>query len=68
MIGVIICMALIFNHINACVTGVAIPFVMKKLGFDPGAIGHDLRDHVHRLRRIFATLGLAATAHRIGWL
>jgi magnesium transporter len=26
---------LLLNHINACVTGVAIPFCMKRLGFDP---------------------------------
>ncbi len=35
ILGCVICVALTLNHVNACVTGVAIPFVMKKLGFDP---------------------------------
>jgi magnesium transporter len=35
MLGCVICLALTINHVNACVTGVAIPFVMKKMGFDP---------------------------------
>jgi magnesium transporter len=34
-IGAVICVALIVNHINANLTGVLIPYVMKKLGFDP---------------------------------
>jgi magnesium transporter len=34
-IGAIICAALIINHINANLSGVLIPFVMRKLGFDP---------------------------------
>jgi magnesium transporter len=35
LLGFVICLALLLNHINACVTGVSIPFAMKKLGFDP---------------------------------
>jgi magnesium transporter len=35
MLGLVIFLALLLNHINACVTGVAIPFVMRWLGFDP---------------------------------
>jgi magnesium transporter len=35
ILGCVICVALTLNHVNACMTGVAIPFVMKKLGFDP---------------------------------
>ena len=35
LIGGVMCLALILNHINACVTGVLIPFIMKRLGFDP---------------------------------
>jgi magnesium transporter len=34
-IGLIVFLALLFNHINACVTGVLIPFAMKWFGFDP---------------------------------
>lgn len=35
LVGGIVCAALILNHINASVTGVLIPFIMKRLGFDP---------------------------------
>jgi len=35
MLGFVIFAALTFNHVNACVTGVMTPFVMKRLGFDP---------------------------------
>jgi len=35
MLGLVVCMALALNHVNACLTGVAIPFVMKWFGFDP---------------------------------
>ena len=35
LLGFVICLALLLNHVNACVTGVSIPFVMKRLGFDP---------------------------------
>ena len=35
LLGFVICLALTLNHINACVTGVSIPFLMKKMGFDP---------------------------------
>jgi magnesium transporter len=35
LLGFVVCLALLLNHINACVTGVSIPFFMKRLGFDP---------------------------------
>ena len=35
LLGLIFCIALTLNHVNACVTGVAIPFMMKRMGFDP---------------------------------
>jgi magnesium transporter len=35
MLVFVVCLALALNHINACITGVAIPFVMKWMGFDP---------------------------------
>ena len=35
LLGFVVCLALLLNHINACVTGVSIPFVMKRIGFDP---------------------------------
>src|SRR5258707_9833718 len=35
MLGFVIFLALVLNHVNACLTGVAIPFAMKYFGFDP---------------------------------
>ncbi len=35
LLGGVICLALILNHVNACTTGALIPFAMKRLGFDP---------------------------------
>ena len=35
ILGLIVMVALIINHVMACITGVAVPFVMKWLGFDP---------------------------------
>jgi magnesium transporter len=35
LIGATVFTALVLNHINASVTGVLIPFAMKRLGFDP---------------------------------
>ena len=35
LVGGVICLALVLNHIIAGVTGVLIPFLMKRLGFDP---------------------------------
>jgi magnesium transporter len=34
-LGVVVGLALIVNHTLACSSGAAIPFIMKKLGFDP---------------------------------
>jgi magnesium transporter len=35
VLAIVVFLALMFNHINACITGVTVPFVMKRLGFDP---------------------------------
>jgi len=35
VVGMVAFLALLLNHINAGVTGVFIPFLMKRLGFDP---------------------------------
>ena len=35
LVGGVICLALTLNHIVAGVTGVLIPFLMRRLGFDP---------------------------------
>src|SRR5262249_26947434 len=34
-LGLVVALALIINHTLACTTGAGIPFIMKKLGFDP---------------------------------
>jgi len=57
-IGVVICIALIFNHINACVTGSAIPFVMKKFGADPAQSSTIFATTFTDCGGFFATLGL----------
>ncbi|CAN5459582.1 magnesium transporter [soil metagenome] len=67
-IGLIIFLALLFNHINACVTGVAIPFVMKRLGFDPAQSATIFATTFTDCGGFFMTLGLATLAHRAHWL
>lgn len=58
-LGLVICAALIFNHINACVTGVSIPFVMKKMGFDPAQSATIFATTFTDCGGFFACLGLA---------
>ncbi|MDB5328823.1 MAG: mgtE [Phycisphaerales bacterium] len=57
-IGVVICIALMFNHINACVTGSAIPFIMKKFGADPAQSSTIFATTFTDCGGFFATLGL----------
>jgi magnesium transporter len=57
-IGMVICIALMFNHINACVTGSAIPLVMKKLGFDPAQSSTIFATTFTDCGGFFVTLGL----------
>lgn len=35
MLGLVVGLALIVNHVLACISGASIPFIMKRLGFDP---------------------------------
>ena len=51
-LGAIMCLALVLNHVNACVTGVSIPFFMKKLGFDPAQSATIFATTFTRLRRV----------------
>ncbi len=60
LIGAVICVALTLNHINACLTGVAIPFVMKKLGFDPAQSATIFATTFTDCGGFFVTLGLAS--------
>ena len=58
-IGLIVFMALLFNHINACVTGVLIPFAMKRFGFDPAQSSTIFATTFTDCGGFFATLWLA---------
>jgi magnesium transporter len=59
LFGLVICAALVLNHINACITGVAIPFIMKRLGFDPAQSATIFATTFTDCGGFFATLGLA---------
>ena len=59
LVGFVICIALIFNHLNACVTGAAIPFVMRWLGFDPAQSATIFATTFTDCGGFFATLWLA---------
>jgi magnesium transporter len=61
-LGIVIGAALILNHINACVSGVAIPFIMKRLGFDPAQSATIFATTLTDCGGFFATLGLASIA------
>jgi magnesium transporter len=63
-VGLVIAAALLFNHVNACVSGVAIPFAMKKLGFDPAQSATIFATTLTDCGGFFATLGLASMAMR----
>ena len=56
-IGLIIFLALMFNHIIACITRRGDPVHHEAAGLRPGAVGDDLRDDVHRLLRILRDAG-----------
>ncbi len=58
-LGLVVCLALILNHVNACLTGVAIPFVMKYFGFDPAQSATIFATTFTDCGGFFATLGLA---------
>lgn len=66
LIGSIVCAALIFNHVNACVTGVIIPFLMKRLGFDPAQSATIFATTFTDCGGFFATLWLAQLS--LKWL
>lgn len=62
VLGFVIGCALILNHVNACVSGVAIPFIMKRLGFDPAQSATIFATTLTDCGGFFATLGLASIA------
>lgn len=65
-VGVIVGLALVLNHINACVSGVSIPFIMKRLGFDPAQSASIFATTLTDCGGFFATLWLAKMA--MEWL
>jgi magnesium transporter len=58
-LGLVIGMALVINHTLACVTGATIPFVMKRLGFDPAQSATIFATTVTDVAGFFSLLGLA---------
>ncbi|QOV87945.1 magnesium transporter [Humisphaera borealis] len=61
-VAVIVGLALVFNHVNACVSGVSIPFIMKRLGFDPAQSASIFATTLTDCGGFFATLWLARLA------
>lgn len=59
VLGFVVFLALVFNHVNACVTGVLIPFAMKRLGFDPAQSSTIFATTFTDCGGFFATLWLA---------
>ena len=51
--------AIMITQTLACVSGAAIPFVMRRLGFDPGSIRHDLRHDDHGRGRLRKPAGIS---------
>jgi magnesium transporter len=60
LLGVVVWSALAINHTLACTTGAAIPFVMKKLGFDPAQSATIFATTVTDVCGFLALLGLAS--------
>jgi magnesium transporter len=59
MLGVVVGLALVINHALACTTGAGIPFIMKRLGFDPAQSATIFATTVTDVGGFFAFLGLA---------
>jgi magnesium transporter len=59
LFGAVMCLALVINHLNACVTGAAIPFAMRRLGFDPAQSATIFATTFTDCGGFFATLWLA---------
>lgn len=59
-LGAVVCAALIINHAMACISGAGIPFIMKRLGFDPAQSATIFATTVTDVVGFFALLGLAS--------
>jgi magnesium transporter len=58
-LGGVVCASLIINHTLACTTGASIPFIMKRLGFDPAQSATIFATTVTDVVGFLALLGLA---------
>lgn len=58
-LGLVIFLALLINHTLACTTGSGIPFIMKRLGFDPAQSATIFATTVTDVAGFFSLLGLA---------
>jgi magnesium transporter len=65
-LGGVVFASLLINHTLACTTGAGIPFLMKRLGFDPAQSATILATTVTDVVGFLALLGLAFVAAR--WL
>jgi len=61
-VATIVGIALLFNLVNACVCGVSIPFLMRRLGFDPAQSASIFATTITDCAGFFATLWLAKIA------
>jgi magnesium transporter len=66
VLGLVVGLALLFNHTLACISGAGIPFVMKKLGFDPAQSATIFATTVTDVCGFFSLLMLATLFMR--WL
>jgi magnesium transporter len=66
MLGIVVGAALVINHTLACIWGVAIPFAMKSLGFDPAQSATIFTTTLTDIVGFFSLLGLASLLMR--WL
>ncbi len=60
MLGLVVGLALVCNHTLACTTGAGIPFIMKRLGFDPAQSATIFATTVTDVCGFLALLGLAS--------
>ena len=58
-LGAVVGMALVINHTCACASGATIPFLMKKLGFDPAQSSTIFATTITDVVGFFALLSLA---------
>jgi magnesium transporter len=63
-LGGVVFVSLVLNHTLACVSGAGIPFMMKRLGFDPAQSATILATTVTDVVGFLALLGLAYVAAR----